>query len=181
VVALFAISIFAQALIQILVRGFYALYNTRTPLAIGSLAVLLNVSLSFVLVYQLNFGVLGLALAISLASFFQAVFLLFFLDRAVNGFVKSQLIIPFFKMSAATILTGFGLWIPLRLLDRYVLNTAKTFDLLILTLTTLIIGLFVYLALSKLFKIKQLNSFLHLLRRAKNLQKILSQTEAVLA
>jgi len=180
VVAFFAISVFAQALIQILVRAFYALSNTSIPFFIGTSAVLLNVALSFLFVYRLNLSILGLALAISLASFFQASFLLIFLNKLIKGFDKRKLIFPFLKMSLATILTGFALWFPLRLLDRYVLNTARNIDLLILTFITSIIGIFVYLSLSKLLRIKEFNSFLNLLRRITNFQKILSQAETTL-
>lgn len=180
VVALFAISVFAQAVIQILVRGFYALANTRTPFFLGVIAVATNVSLSFLLVYKFDLGVLGLALAISLASFLHASLLLIFLSSLVGGFNKSKLFTPFLKMSLATILTGFALWIPLKVLDRYILNTTKTIQLIILAIITISIGLSVYFLLSKLFKIKELDSFVNLLKRIKNFQRLLSQTEKVL-
>ena len=83
-------------------------------------------------------------------------------------------------MSLATIITGFALWIPLRVLDRYILNTTKTINLLILTVLTTTIGLSVYLVLSKIFKIKELNSFISLIKRIGNYKKILSQTEKTL-
>ena len=153
-VALFAISVFAQSAIQILVRGFYALANTKIPLFIGSLSVLVNVLLSLLFVYRFNLGVVGLALAISLASFFQAGLLLIFLSRLVGGFAFDQLFKPFFKMSLATILTGFSLWAPLRLLDRYILNTTKTFDLIILSSVTVLIGLSVYVFCPNYCKLK---------------------------
>lgn len=180
VVALFAISVFAQSAIQILVRGFYALANTKTPLVLGTLAVIVNVFLSFFLTYSLKLGVLGLALAISLASFLHAGLLLFFLSRSIGGFGKKKLLIPFLKMSSATILTGFALWVPLRVLDRYILNTTKTLHLVILAVITTSIGLSVYFLLSKIFKIKELNSFINLFKRLKNLPRFLSHTEKVL-
>jgi len=165
VVALFAISVFAQAAIEILVRGFYALSNTRTPLYLAAAAVFTNVGFSFLLVYRFNLGVLGLALAISLASFLHAGLLLLFLSRLVGGFSRANLLTPFVKMSLATIGTGFSLWIPLRLLDRYILNTTKTLDLIILSVITSLIGIGVYLFLSKILKIKELESFLSLFKR----------------
>lgn len=180
VVALFAISVFAQSAIQILVRGFYALSDTRTPLFLGSLAVITNVVLSFLFVYRFHLSVLGLALAISLSSFLHASLLFIFLSRLVNGFNRSEFALPFAKMSLATIITGFALWGPLRLLDRYILNTTKTLDLIILSVITTFIGLSVYFLLSKLFKIQELNSFVNLIKRLKNLPKILSQTNEIL-
>jgi len=179
-VAFFAISVFAQSAIQILVRGFYALSNTKTPLILGALAVIINVSLSFLFVYSLNLGVLGLALAISITSFFHAIVLLIFLSRLLGGFNKASLFTPFIKMSLATIITGVFLWAPLRIFDRYILNTAKTIDLIILAVLTTTIGLSVYLLFSKIFKIKELNSFISLIKRISNYRKILSQTEEIL-
>ena len=180
-VALFAISIFAQSAIQILVRGFYALSNTRIPLLLGGIAVLLNVCLSFSLTYGFGLGILGLALAISISSFIHAGLLLWFLSRFLGGFTKDEFLIPFIKMSLATICTGLSLWIPLRVLDRYILNTAKTLDLIILSLITSAIGFSVYIFISKLFKIRELNSFISLLHRFKNLSKTLSQTQQALS
>lgn len=180
VVALFAISVFAQSAIQIIIRGFYALNNTKSPLIIGAFAVLFNVTLSFYLVFKLNLGILGLSLAISLASFFQALALLFKLSKLIGGFTKEELITPFFKMSIATLITGLALWIPLRVIDRFILNTAKTTHLIILVIMVCLIGMSVYLGLSKLFKIKQLNSFILLTRRLTNFKKLYSQSKTVL-
>lgn len=180
VVALFAVSVFAQSAIQILVRGFYALSNTKIPLIIGALSVILNVFLSFFLTFKLNLQVLGLALAISLSSFFQSLLLFIFLSKLVNGFEKSKLLIPFFKMSLATLITGFFLWGPLQLLDTYILNTAKTLQLVLLVIVVTLIGLSVYLFLSKIFKIKELNSFISLIKRLTNFKRFLSQTKPVL-
>jgi putative peptidoglycan lipid II flippase len=180
VVALFALSVFAQSAIQIIVRGFYAIGNTKLPLIIGASAVIINVILSFFLTFSLNLNVLGLALAISLSTFFHASFLMTFFAKALGGFAKKDLLFPFIKMSIATIITGVSLWIPLRILDRFILNTAKTIDLIILVIITSTIGLLVYIALSKLLKIKELSSFIDLLKRAKNLSRVLSQTQSAL-
>ncbi|MEA3355452.1 MAG: murein biosynthesis integral membrane protein MurJ [Patescibacteria group bacterium] len=180
VVALFALSVFAQSAIQILVRGFYAIGNTKVPLFIGASAVIFNVLLSFFFVYPLKLNVLGLALAISLSSFFHGGFLIILLSKRLGGVNKKDLLFPFIKMSTATIITGVSLWIPLRVLDRYILNTAKTFNLIILVIITSTIGLFVYIFFSKLFKIKELDNFIDLIKRAKNLSKVLSQTKKTL-
>lgn len=179
-VALFAISVFAQSAIQILVRGFYALSNTKTPLILGGLSVVFNVLLSFSLVYQFNLGVLGLSLAISLSSFLHLGLLFVFLSKSLNGFEFDKLYLPFIKMSFATLITGFALWAPLRLIDRFILNTAKTIQLIILVIIVLISGAFVYLLLSKILKIKELNSFLKIFKRLTTFKRFLSQSQPVL-
>jgi len=179
VVAFFAISVFAQAAIQILVRGFYALNNTKTPLFIGTLVVFLNVPLSIFLSFNQNLGILGLALSISLTSLLHAFLLFIILSRKLKGFDFYQIYWPFFKMSFATIVTGFFLWFPLRVLDQF-LNTAKTFQLIILSLITTIIGLTAYLLLSKILQIKELGSFVNLFKHLKNFSHLISQLPQVL-
>ena len=168
VVALMAISVFAQAAIQVLVRGFYALGNTRTPFVIGMVAGLMNVVLSLVLVYRLGLGVLGLALALSLASFIQLGFLFWSLARRLDGFSWLEFWLPASKMAAATLLTGLSLWLPFRFLDRYIFNTAKTLELIGLSLITGLIGLLVYAGLSYWFKIKELDHFMSLAGKLKH-------------
>lgn len=167
VVALFAVSVFAQSAIQILVRGFYALANTRTPFFLGALAVLVNVILSFTLVYRLKLGVLGLALAISLASFLHAGLLFWKLKHFLGGFSQEEFWQPLSKMVLATLLTGLSLYLPFRLLDRYIFNTTKTLELIGLSLVTGLIGMVVYGGLSYLLKIRELDHFLGLIKRVR--------------
>lgn len=165
VVALFALSVFAQSAIQILVRGFYALGNTKTPFIIGSVSVLANVILSFLLVYRYNWGVLGLAGAISLASFIQITLLFISINKLLHGFSIDEFWAPLVKMTAATIITGIGLYVPFRWLDQYVFNTARTIELIGFSLLTGVIGVGVYLCLTNLFKIKEANRFIETLKR----------------
>ncbi|MEI6666321.1 MAG: murein biosynthesis integral membrane protein MurJ [Chloroflexota bacterium] len=62
----YAIAVFAHSGIEILSRGFYAVADTRTPVALAVLAVIVNAALSAALVSP--FGVRGLAAATSVAA-----------------------------------------------------------------------------------------------------------------
>jgi putative peptidoglycan lipid II flippase len=168
VVALFAISVFAQAAIQILVRGFYALSNTRIPFVLGSIAVAVNVALSFLLVYDFNLGVMGLALAISLTSGLHLLLLFWRLQRILGGFSWEEFWLPAIKMVSATVITGVFLWVPFRFLDRFIFNTTKTIELVGLSLVTGLIGILVYGLLSYLLKIKELDQFVGLFKKLRH-------------
>ena len=180
VVALFAISVFAQSAVQILVRGFYAMSNTKTPLFLGGFSVLLNVGLSLMFVYRFGLGVMGLALGISIASFIQAALLFAVLLKKLGGASISEFWLPFLKMTLSTLLTGLALWLPMRLLDRYLLDTARTLDLIVLSTITTVIGLGVYAVLSKIFKVAELNGFIDLLNKVRHLKSTLKTSEAAL-
>src|SRR5436190_3177230 len=62
----YAIALFAHSGIEILSRGFYALSDTRTPVAFAVLSMLINLVLSVALVWP--FGVKGLAASLSVAT-----------------------------------------------------------------------------------------------------------------
>jgi putative peptidoglycan lipid II flippase len=77
-VAVIAISITAQAMVQLLVRAFHALKDTKTPFAITLTTVLLYLLTSYLAVYTFSFGVIGLGLAISLAAFIELLLFILF-------------------------------------------------------------------------------------------------------
>ena len=64
-------------------RAFYAVQNTITPVAVGIAAMILNISLSLVLVRPLSFG--GLALANSTATTVEMLVLLWLLRKRLGG------------------------------------------------------------------------------------------------
>lgn len=180
VLAIFSISIFAQAVIQLLVRGFYALHDTKTPFWIGSLAVLANVSMSFFFIFRLNLGVLGLAWATTIASFVQTGLLLLFLNRAIGGFDKREFFIPLIKMGIATFLTAVALWLPMRFLDEFILDTTRTINLILLTIAATVSGMIVYLVLSHFLRIAELKSFISLAKRLGRWRKVLEESEEII-
>ena len=73
----FALSIAVQSLIPLYARAFYAVQDTRTPLAIGIFSEVLNLSLALFL--SRYFGIVGLAMALSGAAFLQFALLYLFL------------------------------------------------------------------------------------------------------
>jgi len=180
VLAIFSISIFAQAVIHLLVRGFYALHDTKTPFLIGALAVLINVSLSFFFIFRLNLGILGLAWATTIASLIQTGLLLLFLNRAIGGFDKKEFFIPLIKMGVATVLTAVALWLPMRLLDRFILDTTRTINLILLTMVATASGMVVYLALTYFLGIAELKSYISLVKRLGRWRQVLEESEEMI-
>ncbi|MEI7621535.1 MAG: murein biosynthesis integral membrane protein MurJ [Candidatus Moraniibacteriota bacterium] len=82
-----ALSLFAQSLLPLLTRSFYALQNTKTPLYIAIVSELVNLSLVVLLIK--DFGVFGLAIAFSISSVTNMLLLLFFLKKQV-GFIGGK-------------------------------------------------------------------------------------------
>jgi putative peptidoglycan lipid II flippase len=64
---IFSISLFAQALLPLFSRAFYARHNTKTPVIVGLLSLVLNISLSYFLAvhvytFHVALGILSLTL-----------------------------------------------------------------------------------------------------------------------
>ncbi len=163
--AFFSISLFAQSTIYLLARGFYALYDSKTPVIIGVISVLINTVLSILFIRWWTLPVWGLAISTSVASIANALLLLIFLDRKVEKFDRVRLILPGIKIFAATLITGIFLYIPMKLLDQLVFDTTRTINLILLTGIASTIGLTVYLFLAWFLDIEEIIIFFNLAKK----------------
>jgi putative peptidoglycan lipid II flippase len=173
--AVLTVSSTFSALMQLVIRGFYALHDTKTPLVVGFFAALFDVAAGITAVRFLNMGVIGIALAISLTNILETIALFLILYPRLNG-DKSffiHVISSFIKMVITSFITGFSLWIPMRLLDQFVFDTTRTVPLIALTVITSGIGLSAYLLFSYFFRVDELNSFIVLTRRLGNWKNII--------
>jgi len=98
----FAVGLSAFSMVKIIVPAFYALQDTRTPVKIAFVAMLLNIGFNFLLIRPLRNG--GPALATSLSAFFNSISLFaIFLKRygSIGGWSIVQSIGKFILGSVA--------------------------------------------------------------------------------
>ncbi|MCF7860053.1 murein biosynthesis integral membrane protein MurJ [Patescibacteria group bacterium] len=100
----FALSLFAQASIPLLVRMFYARRDSWTPFYLGLVSVFVNIGLAYYL--RQYFGVAGLALAFSIASIFNFLCLWLWLYVKVGSLDIDKIFNSVLKFLAAGIGTG---------------------------------------------------------------------------
>jgi putative peptidoglycan lipid II flippase len=155
--AYFSISLFAQSLVHLLARGFYAVQDTKTPVIIGGISVSINALLSVIFINYYHLDVWGLGLSASIASIINMVLLLLFLDKKIGYFSKYELIIPAVKIFLSGMITAISLYIPIKLLDQLVFDTTKTFSLLMLTTISTFFGFIVYIFSSWFLEVKELS------------------------
>jgi putative peptidoglycan lipid II flippase len=79
---MYALGLAAHAVLEMVVRAFYALHDTRTPVVVGVAAMALTIALSLWWVGPLGYG--GLALANSTATTVEAFALLWLLRRRLG-------------------------------------------------------------------------------------------------
>ncbi|MEK7680948.1 MAG: murein biosynthesis integral membrane protein MurJ [Patescibacteria group bacterium] len=99
--ALFSLSLFAQALIPLFARAFYALSNTKTPFIIGVISELITIIFCLLLMKPL--GVAGLALAFSIGSIINLIILAISLRDVTKTIDGEKIFYSFIRITAAAI------------------------------------------------------------------------------
>ena len=180
VVAVIAISITAQAIVQLLVRAFYALKDTKSPFFISLLSVVSYLLTAAVSIYQLDLGVYGLALAITVSAFVEMLAMLYLLQKRLHCFSSEDFYWPQLKILLSGFFMAVFLYLPFKILDELVFDTSRTVDLIALTFSTGTIAILVYIYFSILFDVKELTYFSQLLNKASRWKTVLQDTEEVL-
>lgn len=78
------ISLFAQSLIPLLGRGFYAFHNTKTPVISGVIGSGVSIGGSLMLAIGLNMGIIGIAIAFSAGMIFNFVLLYILMHKKLK-------------------------------------------------------------------------------------------------
>lgn len=104
--ALFSLSLVAQAVLPLLQRAFYALHDARTPLYAALVGVAATIALAYTLVTQTTLGIAGIALAFSLGVTVQVIVLWYLLRRQVGSLREEGSLTAIYSMLGAGIVTG---------------------------------------------------------------------------
>jgi len=177
IIAFLAFSIFAQALIVLLYRAFYALHDSVIPLLISAVSTAVLIILGYYFVIIQNMGIESIAFVFALSNILQLIILIILLDKKVGGFPKALLFFPPIKIMIATFFTGIALYVPIKLLDQLVFDTTRTVNLISLTGISSFIGLSLYLFLTWLFNVKEAKTFLLIFKKIGNWRDVLGKSD----
>lgn len=194
--AFFAIAIFAQALIYLVSRAFYALHDTKSPLIVGAFSTVVMLVLSFIFVYWnadlvnisetygrfrfIPVGVEGIGFSTSLGGFINLSILLYLLNKRIKIFNVKTFWSPQLKIFLSVLFMGFALYIPIKLLDQLVFDTTKTINLIFLTGISSVAGLLIYLFLTWLLNVKEAETFLYMFRRLSGYKELVNKSEKII-
>lgn len=169
---LFAISIFAQGLIPLLARSFYAFEDTKTPMIVSAISIVINIILSVFLAKQ--WGVLGLALANSIASIINMICLYVLLSYYTSEINHRLILLSTTKIFLLSLIAGFISYCSLFAFAQIV--DMRTFwGIFIQGVSAGLIGLLSYIILAMILKLDEiqivravLNKFWLFLKNGKN-------------
>lgn len=114
---IFALSLFAQGMIPLLARAFYAFQNTKIPVLISLISIIVNIVGSIILAPR--WGILGLVAAFSAANILQIILLLIVLHYKIGHLDEKRIALTLFKVVVATL----GALIPLQIAKYMIGNT----------------------------------------------------------
>jgi putative peptidoglycan lipid II flippase len=108
--AFFALGLPAHAVVEIVVRAFYAMHDTKTPVMVGVGSMVLNVILSLVFIQLfralgwMEHG--GLALSNSLATTLEMVVLIYLIRQRLAGLEGRRMLASLVRIGTASLLMG---------------------------------------------------------------------------
>jgi putative peptidoglycan lipid II flippase len=148
----YAVGLPAFAAVGLLVRGFYAVEDTSTPVRTALVAMVANITLCFLLVGPLRQG--GLALATSLASYVNLLLLYVALRRRLGALDEGRLALSFLRTLAAAAGMGAACWYLQAQMGFF--EVTRVAELLGRVLAAIAAGVASYLALAWLLRAEEL-------------------------
>lgn len=162
----YAFGLVGQAGEFILARGFFSLQDTRTPMLLSAVAVLVNLGFSLTLIGPLQHG--GLALANSIAALVNMVLLTIFLHRRLGGMWAPGM----WWFAVAVLLATAAMGGIIQIMSRW-LGLAAAAGSFVLTVQVGLVaaaGLAVYLLVLTLLRVEESKQMWHFVRH--NLQRL---------
>ncbi|MFC1649410.1 murein biosynthesis integral membrane protein MurJ [Patescibacteria group bacterium] len=183
----FSIGIFAYSANLLITRAFYALQNTKTPVIISIVFMILNTIVAFTLVLGLGWGIWSVALSYALAGIVQMLVLLRLILKRTKT-AHSKVIVPFSKIAISSLASGFVMFTLIKIFDKsvwvkrlsflgrieqtksfpfevFVIDTRYTLNLFALTIFVGIVGVILYIILMILMRSEELWSFVGYAKR----------------
>lgn len=108
----YAAAIWAFSMLQIINRAYYAIHDTTTPVLMSILNIVLNLVVEIPLLWVMGEPAMAVGTMVSFAV--QTLVMLYMLNRRVGGLELQTLLVPTFKMFAATTLMGACLFAVMR-------------------------------------------------------------------
>lgn len=158
----FALSLFAQSVVQLLARAFYALQDTKTPFYIALVTEAINIITMILLISR--FKILGLVIAFSFASIVQMFLLLFVLRTRFENLDDKNIIKSITKIGLASFVAGVGIQLSKYGVEFIIENNTFLGVFAQLAVSSLI-GLIIFISICHILKLEEYLRFKNALTR----------------
>lgn len=145
-----------------LIRVFYALQDTKTPIIVSVIAIVLNAVLSFILVHPLQH--IGLALAYSISGWSQCALLAWALRRRLGDLHGRHILLSLGRTLIGAVAMGAVVWGVAKLCSS-TLGVADKMSQLLQVGGSIAVGVLVFAALAWLMKMEEIHIVLDIFGR----------------
>lgn len=159
-----AVGLTAYSAVRVLAPSFYALKDTRIPMAASLLSIVTNYVVVKLMIDSLGAGIRGLALALPAVTLVNFGLLFFFMRRKLGGLEVRSLIATFFKVLFASLLMGAICWFLNHQIELR-LGTDGMTARLVAVGVSVFVGMAVFFATARLLRVSELEQFTASLRR----------------
>ncbi|HHT9129262.1 MAG TPA: murein biosynthesis integral membrane protein MurJ [Candidatus Brocadiaceae bacterium] len=113
VILFYAIGIWAYCGLHVLIRAFYSLKDTITPVKIGAICVGLDFIMNLSFIWVLQEG--GLALSTAISAIIQIIILTVILQKRLRIKIENEVVVSLLKTVIASIVMAFTCWFVLKM------------------------------------------------------------------
>ena len=156
----YSVGLIGAGVKALLIRIFYALQDTKTPMINSFYDLIFNIILNVIFVRFLGHN--GLALATSLSTTFTAVILLYELRKKIGNLGLEKMIQSSIKIAVSSVIMGVVVYVFYNY-SMALFDPNRLFELIILMITVLI-GFSLYLLLLYLFKVDEFHFLMNSLK-----------------
>lgn len=157
----YSLGLWAFSAIRVVISGFYAMQDTKTPVQVGVAALIINTLFSVALMFPLKHA--GLALATSIATAFNVITLYIILKRRIGGFLKDGFLDSVKRIFVAS-LAMWGSFLLIELAFPWSNNASQYYKILLLCLLVAV-GLGVFFISSFLLKSREMHFLWGIVKR----------------
>ncbi len=159
---LFTAGMIAQSMLAILNRAFYANNDTKTPLYVGALSIVLNLVCCFIFLKTTELGPAGMALSYSIQSVVNMTVMMYILSKRMNGMQWKKLISYTIKLVEAAAIMGVAIFLlnkllPVDFTEAYSFK-GKITEIIVLGIEV-VVGAAIYFGCTMLLKVEEAVTF----------------------
>jgi len=158
----YSLGLYAYSLVKIVTPIFYALGDTKTPVKYAALVIAIKIAVNLSLIGYVGF--VGLALATSIASILNTLFLFSALKRKLGGLGSYGVLNSLLKITVASLAMGVAVAAVHPAVSHILGGTGLLFNAASLGVT-IVLGLVVLLVASSLLKIEQVSELSRMIGR----------------
>lgn len=162
VLMLFTCAMVAQSMLAILNRAFYANNDTKTPLYVGTVSIIINFIFCTIFLKATNLGPAGMSLSYSIQSIVNMSVMMYIISKRLKGMEWKKILAYSAKLLGAAAVMGAVIYVmnrfvPVDFTQAFSMH-AKLIEILALGIE-IVVGALVYFGCTMLFKVEEAVAF----------------------